>query len=440
MSRQRLQIDRIRRGIHWAYLGEKTAGTKGKKFFYWIAKWLLMLAYENIKDNSKVRAESLAYLMMFSLIPLLAGSFFIFSFLTQFAFVQESLNSGIGTLLSRFPAEHQAIIMEYGTMLKDRYMASISAGSTKFGIFALGVFLYVGVQTFNNIDRTINHIWGSDTDRPYFEVIRNFLVVAVMAPIVITASLSLPLIIRATWGQKIEGVLVLSTLESFVGWVIPVALSFATFLFIYKFIPVRNVKWSSAVVGALCGSVGLQFANGLVSLYVRFATQTTYGKAAVFLVLGFWIYVVWLIVINGAQISYLHNDGKYLLKGRDAPPSMFEGYSLMLILSELLKVYRSGGGAISYHQLFEITHLSAWELRRIMSYLETKGWVARVAGGKSLIEGSYILAKDLSAVKPSDILGDFMKANIQVLPANPTNSLYQKSFEDWATKFDQAGF
>ncbi len=399
-----------------------------------------MIMHEGIKDNSKVRAESLAYLMIFSLIPLLAGAFFIFSFFTQFAFVQESLQTGINNILSNFPVEHRDIIIEYGAALKDRYLASISAGSAKFGIFAIGVFLYVGVQTFNNVDSTINHIWGSDTNRPFFEKLRNFLVVAIVAPLTITASLSIPLIIRASLGERIDGVMVLSTIEAFIGWLIPVALTFATFLFIYKFIPVRIVSWKAAVAGALCGSIGLQLANSLVSLYVRFATQTTYGKAAVFLVLGFWIWIVWLIVIVGAQISYLASDGKYLLKGREAPPSMYEGYSLLLILGKLLKIYKDGGEPITYQGLFEVTHLNAWELRRVMNYLEAEQFVARIAGGDSVMEGSYLLAKEISDRKPSEVIMDFMKSNVQVLPESKSNDQYRKSFEDWATGFDRAGF
>lgn len=399
-----------------------------------------MLAHENIKDNSKVRAESLAYLMIFSLVPLLAGAVFVFSFFAKFAYVQESLQSAINSMLARFPSEHQHIILEYGTLLKDRYLASISKGSAKFGVFALGVFLYVGVQTFNNVDRTINHIWGSDIDRPFFERVRNFLVVAIVAPLVITATLSVPLIIRASWGRSIDGVIVLSSIEAFIGWAIPLVLSFSTFLFIYKFIPVRNVRWQSAVVGALCGSVGLQLANALVSLYVRFATQTTYGKAAVFLVLGFWIYVVWIIVITGAQISYLYNDGRYLLKGREAPPSMYEGYSLLMVLGKLLKVYKSGGHPIQYQELFELTHLSAWELRRMMAFLETSGYVARVEGGESVIEGTYLLSREISTQKPSEILNEFMKTNVEVLPESPANENYRLSVLEWSKAFDARGF
>lgn len=440
MSKQRIQTDRLRRGVLWAYNGERTAQTRLKKVFYRAAKWVLMLAYEGIKDNSKVRAESLAYLMIFSLIPLLAGAVFIFSFLTQFAFVQESVQGAIDTILSRFPVEHRNIILEYGIALKDRYLASISAGSAKFGIFALGVFLYVGVQTFNNIDRTINYIWGSDTDRPYMEKVRNFLVVALVAPVAISASLSVPLIIRSNWGRKIHALAVLTSLESVIGALVPLAISFATFLFIYKLVPVRKVRWSSALAGAVFGSVGLQVANSLVSLYVRFATQTTYGKAAVFLVLGFWIFVVWFIVIMGAQVSYLYNDNRYLLKGREAPPSMYEGYSLILILKKLLNVYRNGGNPISYQELFEFTQLGSWELRRVMAFLESQSWVARVAGGQSMYEGSFLLAKDLSQVLPSQILRDFMKSNVEVLPQNALNEPYQNSFEDWATAFDEAGF
>ncbi|HVJ63989.1 MAG TPA: YihY/virulence factor BrkB family protein [Bdellovibrionota bacterium] len=440
MSRQRLQLERFRRGILWADQRESAADSWVKKSFYWVAKWFLMIGHESVKDNSKVRAESLAYLMIFSLVPMLAGAFFIFSFFTQFAFVQESLQNGLHRVLSNFPTEHQQVILEYGTMLKDRYLASISRGSAKLGIFALGVFLYVGVQTFNNVEGTINHIWGADTNRPFFEKLRNFLVVAVVAPLAITASLSLPLIIRASWGKSIDGVMVLSSIEAFIGWIIPVALTFATFLVIYKFIPVRHVNWRAAAAGALCGSVGLQLANSLVSLYVRFATHTTYGKAAVFLVLGFWIYIVWMIVIIGAQISYLTSDGKYLLKGREAPPSMYEGYSLILVLARLLKIHKEGGDALTYQQLFDVTHLSAWELRRVMAYLEAKHFVARIAGGESVIEGSYLLAKDISETQPSEILKDFMRANVEVLPESHQSDRYHRTFNEWAESFDQVGF
>lgn len=195
MSLQSQKIKKIGRAVLKIRQREENAVSKTELFFLRLGRWATMLAHELFKDEVKIRAESLSFLMVFSLLPLIAGGFFLFNIFAKFGFVQDALRGAIDNLLLSIPYEHREIVSQYVTQFANTYWDSVSSKSGSIGIFALFILLWVGLSTFNNIDRTLNHIWSSHRERPFFEKFRNFLVTMVLAPIVLVSALSIPLIL-----------------------------------------------------------------------------------------------------------------------------------------------------------------------------------------------------------------------------------------------------
>jgi membrane protein len=380
-----------------------------KKIFYLIARWFCMLAHEFIKDDVKVRAESLSFLMVFSILPLIAGAFFVFNIFSQFAYVQESIQNFIDQWISNIPKEHQEFLMDYVLKFKDAYLENVSKKSSTIGIFAVFFLFWIGLQTYNNMDSVINVIWSADKKRSILENIRNFIVVTFFAPIVITATMSLPIILSKINFTKNLFIQV-PFLKTLYHYLIPIVLLWFTFFMIYKFIPVVKVKNKSAFIGSVFTTIGLFIANLIVQLYFKYGTNSAYGKAASVPIVFFWIYLIWIIIIMGAELSFLAQNEKIILNTPKKEKSLIEGEVLLLILKILLEAFKLGANPVSLESLVQKTNYLEDKIKLILRFLIEKGLVLEVVGNMGSQEMSfYSLAKDIESLSLEELLRDFYK-------------------------------
>ncbi len=435
MSVQAKKLNTIRHRIR--RLRERETANRGN-FSRWgfkLLRWSSMLHHEFLFDDVRIRAESMSFLMLFSLMPLIAGIFFLFSIFTQFGMVQDALADGVTRFLMTIPEGHRDFVQQYVLKFKDAYLSGLQQKSGSIGIFALFILGWVGLQLFRNVDKVLNDIWSSDKARPFLEQARNFLVVSIVAPITLIAALSVPIILKRTPAGQ-----VLIDQVPLFAWIMKTlltpALAFGTFAFLYRFVPVRRVKWKSALWGATFATVALHLANGAVDIYFRFGTQSAYGKAAAVPVLGFWIYAVWIIVILGAEVSYLVQNGRDLLVTPVWDPSLREAEGMLAILTELWRAHRDGTNPVEFERLRNVTSLHSNRLHELLHYLERHKLVLECAVSDAPEKGAYALARDISDLKVGKLLEDFFQS---ARSDTSVGQFWNTAVEKWAGSFDDLG-
>jgi membrane protein len=431
MSVQTRQLNAIQQRIRRLRERERTELTGLKRRGYRVLRWLAMLHHEFIRDDVRVRAESMSFLMIFSLLPLIAGLFFLFSIFSQFGLVQDALGDMVHRFLLTIPEAHRGFVQDYVLRFKDAYLSSLQEKSGSIGIFALFILIWVGLQLFRNVDKVLNEIWSAERKRLFFEQFRNFLVVSIAAPIALIAALSIPLILKRTP----FGTLLFETVPFF-AWlmnaVITPVLLFGTFTLIYRFVPVCRVRWRSALWGAVFSTIALMIANQAVDLYFRHGTQGAYGKAAVVPILGFWMYLVWIIVILGAEVSYLYQNGRDLLVAGHWDPTLREGEGLLTILVELWKSHRDGTNPVEFERLRSLTSLPSDRLHGLIHYLERTGLILECAIADAPEQGAYALARDLSDLSVAKILGAFFQSSHA---ETPIGEFWNEAVSQWVARF-----
>lgn len=406
---------------------------------YFLGRWSLMVYRKLLEDDVKVRAESLAFLMLFSLLPLITGLFYILTLFTQFGMVQEAISSSIDRLMASFPPDHRTMILEYVLKFKDAYLQSISGKSSTLGVFALLVLVYVGLQTFNNIDKTLNFIWSSENERPLLEKIRNFVVTSVVGPFILVASLSLPIVLRKLPKTR-ELLENFPAVYSLVNQVIPFALIVTLFVCLYKFVPVRKVSWKACLTGALVAAVFLQLSNVLIATYFKYGTNSAYGKAATIPIVGFWIYLVWVIVILGAEVSYLLQNQKYYLFEGSYHPSLYESECLLATLHFFHRAHKENKNPVRFEQLFKFTRLDPTRLGRLLNFLEEQGFVARTLSTKDDGQIDFVLSRSLDGVKPGLIVHKYMIENRVQAQRSAISGAYEESLRAFTNTLNQIEF
>ena len=91
-------------------------------------------------------------------------------------------------------------------------------------------------------------------------------------------------------------------------WLFPTVLALLAFLVMYTVIPFTRVRFGSAMVGALSAAILWESGKGLfaasIGQSVRFST--IYGSIAAIPIFLVWLYITWIIVLGGLEISFTY--------------------------------------------------------------------------------------------------------------------------------------
>ena len=88
------------------------------------------------------------------------------------------------------------------------------------------------------------------------------------------------------------------------GWSLAIVSVFVLFLLIYRILPNAEQTWRSVIPGALASLVLIMLISQLFPVYVTlFPPNHAYSVFGVFLVLTFWLYLVGIVMVLGAELN-----------------------------------------------------------------------------------------------------------------------------------------
>jgi membrane protein len=179
--------------------------------------------------------------------------------------------------------------------------------STAGVVGALSLALIV-VFLFKSIEDVFNDIWGVRRGRTLLRRMVFYWAMLTLGGVLFFAlvtvagagQLATVFVERLPYGSEIVGVLV---------WCLPLAtfaLLVAVLAGFYRVIPNTRVAWSAALSGAVAVALLLTANNYLQFLYLRrvLLAKSLFGSLGIVPVLMFGLYVFWLFVLIGGQISY----------------------------------------------------------------------------------------------------------------------------------------
>ncbi len=252
-------------------------------------KFLVFLGKRFIEDRCPQHASALAYTTLLSIVPLMAVTFSIFTAFPVFENLTDDFQS---FLFQNFVPTSAELLQTY--LLEFVQKAS---GLTALGI---GGLMATSILLMAAINRALNTIWRTQTPR---SSVVNFLVywaVLTLSPLLMGISLavssyivSLPLISDTT-----NNIHVLR--------VTPFIMSACAFSVLYILVPSQRVPIRPAVAGGLVAALLFELAKKGFAFYVtQFPTyQAIYGALAILPIFLVWIYVCWVIVLLGAEITH----------------------------------------------------------------------------------------------------------------------------------------
>jgi membrane protein len=375
--------------------------------FYRLERWSEMLYHEMVKDDVAIRAQSLSYFTLFSIMPIMAGLFLLLNFYSQWGPVQSQFQDLLIQILQPIPDDYRDTLMDFILDFKDEYLAKLNQKSGTIGVLALGVLLWVMAKVFFNVEDMINRVWATSSDRNWFERIQNFFVCLVVVPFTLIVAISLPKMIVHLGGGQI-GV--------FFGQGLPVLLEFFGMSFLFKYFPNVRVAWRSAFYGAGFSAVLLLIANAFLKIYFKFGTETAYGKAAVLPIVAFFIYVFWIIFILGAEVSFMNQNRSQFL-GKTLPTTTLGEAALMSEILKLLNAqFVSAKKPISADEIAVHFDIPTTTVLQVLRFLKKQGVVVEALISSKSAPSSFVLARSVETINLGQLIKDYL--DIDVLAQN----------------------
>jgi membrane protein len=182
-----------------------------------------------------------------------------------------------------------------------------SRSSTAGALGALTLVLIV-ILLFKSIEDAFNEIWGVREGRAWLMRIIYYWTILTLGAVLFFASITL-LGAGAFINVFIEKLPFGHELVDATRWMLPlvsVAFVISMLTLFYRYIPNTHVFWRAAFIGALIVALLLFLNNYLAFIYVRrvVLAKSLYGSLGILPILMFGLYIFWLYLLIGGQISY----------------------------------------------------------------------------------------------------------------------------------------
>ena len=268
----------------------------------------LRITYAVIRDAIEgqltLRAMSLVYTTLLSLVPLLAVSF---SVLKAFG-----VHNQIEPLLLGFlqPLGDKSIEITERIV---SFVENMKAGV--LGSVGLLLLLYTVVSLIQKIERAFNFVWRVKSHRSFTKRFSDYLSVVIVGPILIFTAMGITAsITNASIVQQISSIETFGHIIRFVARMLPYILIILAFTFVYVLIPNTRVKFRSAFIGAVTSGILWETTGWAFASFVANSAKYTaiYSAFATLIMFMIWLYLAWLILLIGTSIAFYHQHPEYL--------------------------------------------------------------------------------------------------------------------------------
>jgi len=245
-----------------------------------------------------LRAMSLVYTTLLSLVPLLALSF---SVLKAFG-VQNQVRPALLAFL--------APLGEKGTEITDQvihFVNNIKVGV--LGALGLALLIYTVTALMQKIELAFNFVWRVKRPRPLAQRFSQYLSVLMIGPVLIFSALGITAALFGSQAmQSLIAIEPLGMLVKFVAQLLPYVFVIGAFTFIYVLMPNTRVRLASALVGGVVAGTLWQSLGWGFAAFVAGSTKYTaiYAGFAIVIFSMIWLYLNWLIVLIGASLAFYY--------------------------------------------------------------------------------------------------------------------------------------
>ncbi|MEJ2471558.1 MAG: YhjD/YihY/BrkB family envelope integrity protein [Desulfuromonadales bacterium] len=322
-----------------------------------------------IADGCMLRASALTYTTLLSLVPLLALMFAVLK--------------GLGVQNELEPLLLKNLAVGGGTVVTKIVEYINNTNVARLGTFGL-IFLVLTVLTLlSNIEKTFNRVWGVQETRPLLRRFTDYFSVVTIGPLFLVLAISMTSTLRSQQlvqtllDQQYIGEALLSLFE-----VLPFMIMWLVFAGLYLFMPNVKVNLRAALIGGVFGGTLWQVSQwGYLNFQVGVARYNAiYGTMAALPILMVWLYLSWMIVLLGLEMTYATQNLRSIrqdIRGSRVNFASLEFLSLTVLLFVARRFYL-GKTALNQEAMSSHLDVPPRLLRKILDELVHLGLLAEI--------------------------------------------------------------
>jgi len=365
----------------------------------WAGRMVLALARDMLSEQLSLRAMSLVYTTLLSLVPLLALSFSVlkgFGVHNQLEPMMLSMLAPLGDKAEQINAQILGFVsnMKVGVL----------------GAVGLGLLLYTVFTLMHKIVKAIDFTWNNQGNRGFAQRFTDYLAMLMIGPVLMfSVAGGMAGIVESETIQSLLRVEFISQAYHLVLYWLPFGLIVLGLSFIYWFFPGIRVKWYAALAGGIIAgllwkSIGWGFAAFVVSSSKYTAVYSAFATALLFMI---WLYLSWLILLLGSRIAfYIQFPGNICPQPEGVGPQSQEYLGLRLT-RQIVKAFIEGQGPTKMSELVVQIQRPADKLLPLLEMLVEKGYLIRADETDSL----YSPARDPETVMLAEVLRCFRQGS-----------------------------
>lgn len=355
--------------------------------------FFLHLGKRFVNDGCRQSAAALTYMSLFAVVPLMTLMYSMFSLIPAF----QGLESQVQELIfSNFVPQSGAEIQQY--------LTEFSSQARNLSVVGAVILLITSYLMLTNIEQTFNNIWGTVGSRRGLSSFLLYWGILSLGPLLLGIGLMMRTYLLS-FQLLVDEVDTLGVTALVFGY-LPLIFTWAAFTLLFLAVPNCKVSTRYALIGGLLTAISFELAKVVFGVLVAHSSYTTvYGAFAIVPIFLIWVYLMWIIVLGGAELVRSMETFKTSWKGHDYPDLV----AVLLVIWEGWNRQQQGG-SLSDRDLIH-AGLEEQHWRRLRNLLLKNHMLAETNSGH------YVLTRDPSHLKLTD-LAALTGDNITELPSN----------------------
>jgi membrane protein len=275
-----------------------------------VVRYPAALIRDWLRGEISVRAMSLAYTTLLSIVPLMVFSFSILKNLGargDLRFILQQFFAPLGGATDQLTES----VLQFVRNMRSDLLGSIG----------LAFLVYTVVTTIQKVETSFNFLWRVDRPRSFLRRFSEYLAVMTLGPVLLAVALGLLAgAERSPFALWLDAIKPLAWILSAVGKVLPYVIVTVIFTFMYVFIPNTKVNFRAALLGGITSGIVWALVGKVFTAFIVYSSSLVaiYTGFAIVLTTLIWVYLSWLILLIGAQLAFYLQFPQYLRHGQES--------------------------------------------------------------------------------------------------------------------------
>jgi len=360
------------------------------------------------QNRAGTQAAALSYHTIFGIVPLAIVVVMVLQAVPAYRGAAENVKAFFYEQLSldrivypvdTSPGAEKVRLTDKIDEIATRYISNLNTGAIT--LLSSVFVLWASVALLTTIERSFNAVWHVGHGRHFVQRVVNYWALMTLGPLLFAVGFYVSTHYIVYDAQD-------TGLVNHASRLLPYLISAAAFFLLYFVLPNTKVNLGAALWGALVAALIWTVAKELFSVYViKFVPQwRVYGVMGLIPLGVFWIWVTWVIVLFGLNLTYATQHLKTLdeaeIKAMRKPEEYFivNDLTVVKIVEYILDEFEHRHGPVPSEEICRRLNLPAEFGAKILDHLVRQGLLVQavepVVGYVPATDGSHITLADIA--------------------------------------------